>query len=253
MSNAENLARIASALTADTSGNLTAQNTPAQFDVTKQLVTAEFLKRRGAEFTSHKLLAVGGALAASDVGNLVEFANISGNVSLSLPSVAAVPDGAVLHIFNNSGAGYTVTLNRIGSDVIDKQANAGTSLTLAAGDDVLLVGNGLSKWLMIGGSAALGQAGAFGASKTANGYQRLPGGLILQWGSFTASASADVAVTLPIAFPTATLTLNLTAAAAGGGVFAAYNSLTRFGFNGNAWSATATRNAANVQYLAVGW
>lgn len=42
-----------------------------------------------------------------------------------------------------------------------------------------------------------------------NGYQRLPGGLILQWGSVAPIASGSTAnVTLPIAFPNANLYSN---------------------------------------------
>lgn len=40
-------------------------------------------------------------------------------------------------------------------------------------------------------------------SKAATGYQKLPGGIILQWSRNTISASSSVAVTFPIAFPTA--------------------------------------------------
>lgn len=52
-------------------------------------------------------------------------------------------------------------------------------------------------------------------SKTTNGYQKLPGGLIVQWGEHTGSVGTGVlnstAVTLPIAFPTACLNVSLTA------------------------------------------
>ncbi|MCG9077110.1 phage tail protein [Laribacter hongkongensis] len=46
----------------------------------------------------------------------------------------------------------------------------------------------------------------FANAKTSNGYQKLPGGLILQWGiaSFAVGGSS-VAVTFPIAFPTGVL------------------------------------------------
>lgn len=46
----------------------------------------------------------------------------------------------------------------------------------------------------------------FGKSLASNGYQRLPGGLILQWGTTgTIAAGGSLAVTLPISFPTANL------------------------------------------------
>lgn len=41
----------------------------------------------------------------------------------------------------------------------------------------------------------------FANLETASGYQKLPGGLIIQWGTGTAGA----AVTFPLAFPTAVL------------------------------------------------
>ena len=43
-------------------------------------------------------------------------------------------------------------------------------------------------------------ASVFGASLAANGYQKLPSGLIIQWGAAAFSGSTSVAVTFPIAF-----------------------------------------------------
>lgn len=49
----------------------------------------------------------------------------------------------------------------------------------------------------------------FGVSKAANGYQKLPSGIIIQWGTASQSVAASISnslpVTLPIAFPTAHL------------------------------------------------
>lgn len=49
----------------------------------------------------------------------------------------------------------------------------------------------------------------FNSNFSANGYQKLPGGLIMQWGSFTQTASSTT-VTLPIAFPNAFLNVQQT-------------------------------------------
>lgn len=46
-------------------------------------------------------------------------------------------------------------------------------------------------------AAALGGANQ---SLSTSGYQRLPGGLVLQWGEVTCSAAGDVSVTFPAAF-----------------------------------------------------
>lgn len=49
-------------------------------------------------------------------------------------------------------------------------------------------------------------------SLAGNGYQKLPGGLIMQWGSFNSTATGDFSVTLPIAFPGACLMAQATPA-----------------------------------------
>ena len=52
-----------------------------------------------------------------------------------------------------------------------------------------------------------GLGSLFGRSLTTNGYQKLPGGLILQWGSITTSGTGGGAIplTFPVTFPSACL------------------------------------------------
>ncbi|MGT2044641.1 phage tail protein [Enterobacter hormaechei subsp. xiangfangensis] len=74
----------------------------------------------------------------------------------------------------------------------------------------------LLSWLGLGtaatkdtgtGNNQLPDMSSFGSSLLANGYQKLPGGLIIQWGVFAVSATAGgvatTDVTFPIAFPSA--------------------------------------------------
>ncbi|EJF7529367.1 TPA: hypothetical protein ACHF0X_001672 [Escherichia coli] len=53
---------------------------------------------------------------------------------------------------------------------------------------------------------------SFGNSLTVNGYQKLPGGMIIQWGSFSVSPTGGsvgtVDITLPVAFPAACRSVN---------------------------------------------
>ncbi|WP_248858987.1 phage tail protein [Lelliottia sp. AC1] len=76
--------------------------------------------------------------------------------------------------------------------------------------------NELLSWLALGtaatkdvgtGNNQLPDMASFGNSLVANGYQKLPGGLIIQWGSFAVSATsggaASLDVTFPLAFPVA--------------------------------------------------
>lgn len=54
-------------------------------------------------------------------------------------------------------------------------------------------------------------ANEFGASLAANGYQKLPSGLIIQWGSLSVNTDATGAVVFPVAFPNAFLNAHATA------------------------------------------
>lgn len=90
-------------------------------------------------------------------------------------------------------------------------------------------------------------------SLAASGYQRLPGGLIVQWGKATTSGTVDVTVTYPVAFPTATASLTISSAGAGGGNFANYNTTTESSFKISAWTATTVRASTQVFWVAIGY
>ena len=60
-------------------------------------------------------------------------------------------------------------------------------------------------------SSALSSLSVFDKSLSANGYQKLPGGLIIQWGESGSVANDNsLAVTLPISFPSACVSVQIT-------------------------------------------
>jgi hypothetical protein len=60
-------------------------------------------------------------------------------------------------------------------------------------------------------SSALSSLSAFDKSLTANGYQKLPSGLIMQWGeSASVNQDSSVSVTFPIVFPSACVSVVIT-------------------------------------------
>lgn len=92
-------------------------------------------------------------------------------------------------------------------------------------------------------------------SLAANGYQKLPGGLIIQWGK-TGVLSDDAAatvVTFPIAFPNACLSVNLTADTynSSAGYFAV-KALAATTFSVQ-WSSTPTSFSTAGYYIAIGY
>ena len=93
---------------------------------------------------------------------------------------------------------FTLTAEAADGTLKLARGNAGATtqdiLTVDASGDVLVGGNNLNLF-----SAK---------SLAANGYQKLPSGLIIQWGlSSSFSSASNATVTLPIAFPTTNLSV----------------------------------------------
>lgn len=171
--------------------------TPAQFDNTTRAATAAFVRTFGASFSDVLTVSAAGALANASVGGNVKLAGAT--YTSTLPLASAVPAGGRIN-FHVTATG-AVTLARAGADTLSPPVGAAvTLLALAAGDTLELTSNGVSAWVITGGSLALAYASGFGSSAAASGYQRLPNGLIIQWGALTNTGATDT-VTFPIAFP----------------------------------------------------
>lgn len=80
------------------------------------------------------------------------------------------------------------------------------------------------------------------------GYQKLPGGLILQWGSGTTNGSGDLAITFPLAFPTACRSAVASVNATGGGLACQVNSLSTTAMSVHTIS-TGSGSAAGAQLV----
>ncbi|RQR49589.1 hypothetical protein DIE19_31605 [Burkholderia sp. Bp9126] len=182
--------------------------TPAQFDSSTKLATTAFMRAAGFQFGGEYVFSSSVALPVSAIGSLAVF-NGSANATLTLPAVGSVPVGSTITIFNVTN--YTCTVSRGGSDSIGVNSGIVASLALGNGDTLVLESNAVSGWRAIGGTATLGNSSAFAASQSINGYQKLPGGLIIQWGGITCpanySANQVVYFNFPIAFPSQVLQL----------------------------------------------
>lgn len=181
--------------------------TPAQFDSSTKLTTAAFVQRALGNTNGAWNYAASATIAAAAIGG-VHLPTVAG-VTLTLPDGGACAVGSVITIHGNS---WGCTVQRQGTNTIALGSGGSvTSVTVGAFDRLVLVNVG-PNWYAIGGEAALGQSTAFASNKAANGYQKLPGGLIIQWGFLqggTSSPNAYMtqAVSFPIAFPNALLGL----------------------------------------------
>lgn len=89
-------------------------------------------------------------------------------------------------------------------------------------------------------------------SHGANGYQKLPGGLILQWGSAITSDSADVLVTFPVSFTTALYSAVATSNKSYNGIIATVDGNGLVNFMLNAWTDAGDRVSIAASWFAVG-
>ncbi len=177
--------------------------TAAQFDDTTKAATTAFVQRALGNKRGYLGVTASTSLTAAHCGMDI-FASTSGAaITLSLPAASALAAGATFRVFNTGIS--DVIVSRVGGDtiVLGTTSNTVTAVTLKSGDWIELVSLGTGAlWYHAGGTGQLGYSGAFGSSLAASGYQKLPSGLIIQWGtSASIAAGSSSTIAYPIAFP----------------------------------------------------
>lgn len=179
----------------------------AQFDVGTKLATTAFVKNVGFQYSGVIGLTASRNALATDIGNSIFVANAGLTYTLLTPNALIGSQGAggkTITFTTTSygvtlvaGSGVTLCLEN-GTVVSTMQVPVGVTITLYSGNGV--------QWRAIGGSGALAGSGVFAASLAPNGYQKLPSGLILQWGGVSTTAGdVSTRLTFPIVFPNACL------------------------------------------------
>ena len=169
--------------------------TADQFDNSEKIATSKFVQRALGNYAGTKGYTAAATMAATDLGKYV---TVSGNFTLTLPNMTGAIAGAKVSIAN-TGTNTTVTLVPNGGGSLIWLPGIGTvsSFALTSAETVEFVWNG-TLWMASGGFG--------GAYFGSNGYQKMPSGLIIQWGFYQiATAATPTWITLPIAFPNAVL------------------------------------------------
>lgn len=226
--------------------------TPAQFDSSTKASTTEFVQRALGNSQGVILCNTGTTnLVAADAGKAVILSQ-SGAIAV-LPLISSVPNGAVFSFGNGTGGGAG-SVQRSGADTIYIGDSPLTSVAVNGGESLTVVKYG-GGWFAIGGSVTLYKGSlSFPSSLAANGYQKLPSGLIIQWGiSGSVAAGGVVNVTLPITFPNAVLSVTGTPVGAsvnsnsgGVGIAASVSALSIYN-----WGASIAYTAG-VRWIAIG-
>jgi hypothetical protein len=177
--------------------------TAAQFDNDTSLATTAFVRKSGIQ--SSDVFAIGFSPFSANESHAgsVLYATNGANV-INLPDATTWPSGKSLII----QSAVTAKINRFGTQLIYANSTGQTSLSLGDGDSVTLFAVPMfNGWIAVGNAAQLGNSASFAASLSYSGYQKIPGGFILQWGKVTSSGvlSNNARATLPVAAPNAVL------------------------------------------------
>lgn len=182
---------------------------------TTQIATTAFVRSAMGNLNNFLSFTNGRVLTASDIGRPIQIFG-TGVMTVTLPLASTCPSGSVITLIVTE-AGAIVNIALQGANMFA----FGNPAALRFGDTIQFVSNGVDAWWSFGGTLQLQKStGMFGSSLSAYGYQKLPSGLIIQWGvTNSASAGQAVSATFAIAFPAACLQATMSAGTAGANVY----------------------------------
>lgn len=196
-----------------------------------------------------RTVTAGNTVLTADDAGLVLVDGTAGAVTIALPLanvLKALP--LTFRRIDATANSVTVSVAGTGADVIDE---GGSSFALLGHGDVRkVVSDGTAGWATV--------IGPFSSAKAATGYQRLPNGLVLQWGNSMSDLSGQAAITFPLAFPSVCFSICVTTTGAIGTSNSTYvwgmGSKTPTSFS--AWSTLASTLAMapeiGCNWLAIG-
>jgi hypothetical protein len=174
--------------------------TAAQFDNSTLLATTAFVKRQGLQASNVNVVTGVGPITPAFAGSTIVL-SAAGSFTVTMNAANSFADGARVEFINVSPG--AVTIAKQSGDLFAPSSSNPTTFTLNNGDSLILESRGSANiWYAVGGSAQLKYSSAFGSFLASPGYQKLPSGLIIQWGSGSTNSSGVITQTLPTTFPT---------------------------------------------------
>lgn len=237
--------------------------TQPQFDNSVKQATTEFVQRALGNHAGATIAQVTGSrtMLASEAGSVTWLGDSGGGShTITLPPIASVLRGASF-TFIATGSNSTYTVVGSGAELTITYSGAGQSagftanqVILIGGGSIELVSNG-TYWFVKSGQ--MQHLDVFKASLSANGYQKLPSGLIIQWGKVSLTGGINfTTVSFPIAFTVKAASITCTPADNLGGKTAESAELGVFTlstFQVAVLDPYATGSNTNLCWIAIGY
>lgn len=168
--------------------------TPAQFDNTTKAATTAFVQGALGNLAGFGSLNASATLTLAQLGMHIQMAQATASgQTITLPPIAGLPSGVGYWITNDSANSVTIKAN--GAENINP---IGNYFSLLAKESVFVFVQGATQWNIFGAVSALLFQSSLGAT---NGYQKLPSGVIFQWGKVTSTGVATNTINLNMTFP----------------------------------------------------
>ncbi|AYM75486.1 hypothetical protein D9M09_06490 [Janthinobacterium agaricidamnosum] len=177
--------------------------TPPKFDASSKLANTDFVQRAQGNMVRYADVVESRPLTAEDIGCALYFPYPGKAITIPDPVSLGIPhnSGKCVKFFGlfNTGTILAAPGVNIGFDV-----GSVPSITIKPGQFLTLMATGPKVWQVIESTAELWRNADFAAMLSSSGYQKQPGGMILQWGGGAQTPeSGYVDVIFPIPFPNA--------------------------------------------------
>lgn len=221
--------------------------TQPQFDNTKKFASTEFVQRALGSLAGQSSYNANTVIPAADAGKRI---TTTAAITLTLPLLSSVPVGSKIYVRTLGGAN---TVQRQGADTIATLSQIGLTSFTVPNQTMAVFTAGSGNWNIDEGDAALTQAPLFGYLLAGNGYQKLPSGLIIQWGNIPSTNNGVSSVTYPVAFPNAILATVATSVASAATI-PAMNSSNTPGLSGTTfYLSNSSASGIGGKYIAIGY
>jgi hypothetical protein len=184
--------------------------TPAQFANNNQVPSTLFVQRALGNRSTSVNANTTRTLTTSQVGSLISTFGATGPITLTLPDVSAFTAGTGQSYLITNPSLFPITLTSTSFFSQPWGPSGGqNNFVLQSGVSVECISDGGS-WNLVGGGGS--------SSLLTNGLQRLPSGMIMQWGTTTSiTTGTSITVTLPVAMPANILQVMITSQSSANG------------------------------------